>query len=132
MIFPFYNWTAETVIYRIFYYINRAGNGQLTLKELKRGNLVAAMQQADEEEDINKVLRYTWAEFRRKVTFAATVDGSIIFSNWCFGLFFFFFFRMSCLIVYIVLMHKVSFLKKCMVQKVETSFLADGSRYRIC
>ncbi|KMS98025.1 hypothetical protein BVRB_4g096520 isoform A [Beta vulgaris subsp. vulgaris] len=49
---------AETVIYRIFYYINRAGNGQLTLKELKRGNLVAAMQQADEEEDINKVLRY--------------------------------------------------------------------------
>ncbi|CAO2833167.1 unnamed protein product [Amaranthus hypochondriacus] len=49
---------AETVIYRIFYYINRAGNGQLTLKELKRGNLIAAMQQADEEEDINKVLRY--------------------------------------------------------------------------
>ncbi|CAO2837014.1 unnamed protein product [Amaranthus hypochondriacus] len=49
---------AETVIYRIFYYINRAGNGQLTLKELKRGNLVSAMQQADEEEDINKVLRY--------------------------------------------------------------------------
>ncbi|XP_021738067.1 serine/threonine protein phosphatase 2A regulatory subunit B''beta-like [Chenopodium quinoa] len=49
---------AETVIYRIFYYINRAGNGQLTLRELKRGNLIAAMQQADEEEDINKVLRY--------------------------------------------------------------------------
>ncbi|KAL2942694.1 B''GAMMA: Probable serine/threonine protein phosphatase 2A regulatory subunit B''gamma [Bienertia sinuspersici] len=49
---------AETVIYRIYYYINRAGNGQLTLRELKRGNLIAAMQQADEEEDINKVLRY--------------------------------------------------------------------------
>ncbi|KAL9225510.1 hypothetical protein vseg_001425 [Gypsophila vaccaria] len=49
---------AETVIYRIFYYINRAGNGQLTLRELKRGNLIAAMQHADEEEDINKVLRY--------------------------------------------------------------------------
>ncbi|KAF2294922.1 hypothetical protein GH714_027053 [Hevea brasiliensis] len=49
---------AETVIYRIFYYINRSGNGRLTLRELKRGNLVAAMQHADEEEDINKVLRY--------------------------------------------------------------------------
>ncbi|XP_051186468.1 probable serine/threonine protein phosphatase 2A regulatory subunit B''delta isoform X2 [Lolium perenne] len=49
---------AETVIYRIFYSINRCGNGHLTLRELKRGNLVAAMQQLDEEEDINKVLRY--------------------------------------------------------------------------
>ncbi|KAM2904446.1 hypothetical protein COP2_004159 [Malus domestica] len=53
---------AETVIYRIFYYINRSGNGRLTLRELKRGNLIAAMQHADEEEDINKVLRldYHW------------------------------------------------------------------------
>jgi serine/threonine-protein phosphatase 2A regulatory subunit B'' len=50
--------TAETVIYRIYYYINRSGNGHLTLRELKRGNLVDAMQHADEEEDINKVLRY--------------------------------------------------------------------------
>ncbi|XVF21552.1 hypothetical protein REPUB_Repub12eG0099600 [Reevesia pubescens] len=49
---------AETVIYRIFYNINRSGNGRLTLRELKRGNLIAAMQHADEEEDINKVLRY--------------------------------------------------------------------------
>ncbi|KAG2696723.1 hypothetical protein I3843_07G071500 [Carya illinoinensis] len=49
---------AETVIYRIFYYINRAGNGHLSLRELKRGNLIDAMQHADEEEDINKVLRY--------------------------------------------------------------------------
>ncbi|GLU03690.1 hypothetical protein SLE2022_208760 [Rubroshorea leprosula] len=49
---------AETVIYRIFYYINRSGNGRLTLRELKRGNLITAMQQADEEDDINKVLRY--------------------------------------------------------------------------
>ncbi|KAL8224290.1 hypothetical protein R6Q57_019765 [Mikania cordata] len=49
---------AETVIYRIFYYMNRAGNGRLTLRELKRGNLIAAMMHADEEEDINKVLRY--------------------------------------------------------------------------
>nr|GEY99551.1 serine/threonine protein phosphatase 2A regulatory subunit B''beta-like [Tanacetum cinerariifolium] len=34
----------------------RAGNGRLTLRELKRGNLIAAMLHADEEEDINKVL----------------------------------------------------------------------------
>ncbi|EPS71035.1 hypothetical protein M569_03725 [Genlisea aurea] len=49
---------AETVIYRVFYYVNRSGNGGITLRELKRSNLVAAMQHADEEEDINKVLRY--------------------------------------------------------------------------
>ncbi|KAK2638053.1 hypothetical protein Ddye_025848 [Dipteronia dyeriana] len=49
---------AETVIYRIFYYMNRTGNGHLTLRELKRGNLIDAMQHVDEEEDINKVLRY--------------------------------------------------------------------------
>ncbi|XP_075083905.1 serine/threonine protein phosphatase 2A regulatory subunit B''beta isoform X1 [Nicotiana tabacum] len=49
---------AETVIYRIFFYVNRLGNGQLTLRELKRSDLIAAMQHADEEEDINKVLRY--------------------------------------------------------------------------
>ncbi|GJN20857.1 hypothetical protein PR202_gb08286 [Eleusine coracana subsp. coracana] len=49
---------AETVIYRIFYSINRSGNGHLTLRELKHGNLVSALQQLDEEEDINKVLRY--------------------------------------------------------------------------
>ncbi|KAI3695979.1 hypothetical protein L1987_78985 [Smallanthus sonchifolius] len=49
---------AETVIYRIFYYMNRTGDGRLTLRELKRGNLIAAMQHADEEEDINKILKY--------------------------------------------------------------------------
>lgn len=51
------NVPAETVIYRIFYYINRSANGRLTLRELKRGDLVAAMQHVDEEDDINKVLR---------------------------------------------------------------------------
>lgn len=56
----YYHWPAETVIYRIFYYVNRAGNGHLTLRELKRGNLIDAMQHADEEEDINKVLRLTF------------------------------------------------------------------------
>ncbi|KAH7571834.1 hypothetical protein JRO89_XS04G0153400 [Xanthoceras sorbifolium] len=52
------NAMSETVIYRIFYYINRSGNGHLTLRELKRGNLIDSMQHVDEEEDINKVLRY--------------------------------------------------------------------------
>ncbi|XP_019151127.1 PREDICTED: serine/threonine protein phosphatase 2A regulatory subunit B''beta-like isoform X2 [Ipomoea nil] len=49
---------AETVIYRIFYYVNRSGNARLTLRELKRSDLISAMLHADEEEDINKVLRY--------------------------------------------------------------------------
>ncbi|CAN1279299.1 Serine/threonine protein phosphatase 2A regulatory subunit B''alpha [Linum perenne] len=52
------NGTAETVIYRIFHYVNRSGTGCLTLKELKRSNLIVAMHKVDEEEDINKVLRY--------------------------------------------------------------------------
>ncbi|KAF3328042.1 Serine/threonine protein [Carex littledalei] len=49
---------AETVIYRIYYFINKSGNGRITLRDLKLGNLVTAMQQLDEEDDINKVLRY--------------------------------------------------------------------------
>ncbi|XP_031109586.1 serine/threonine protein phosphatase 2A regulatory subunit B''beta-like [Ipomoea triloba] len=49
---------AETVTYRMFYYINRSGNGRLNLRELKRSDLISALQHADEEEDINKVLRY--------------------------------------------------------------------------
>jgi hypothetical protein len=53
----FSNGPAETVVYRIYYYINRTGNGRMTLRELKRGNIIDAMQHADEEEDINKVLR---------------------------------------------------------------------------
>jgi serine/threonine-protein phosphatase 2A regulatory subunit B'' len=48
---------AETVIYRIFYHCNKAGNGRLQLREIKRSNLVAALQQVDVEEDINKVLK---------------------------------------------------------------------------
>lgn len=48
---------AETVIYRIFYSVNRSGSGRITLRELKRSNLMAAFQQVEEEEDINKVLK---------------------------------------------------------------------------
>lgn len=49
---------AETVIYRIFYHVNRSGNGRLQLRELKRSNLCAAFEQVEAEDDINKVLRY--------------------------------------------------------------------------
>ncbi|KAI3520286.1 hypothetical protein L1887_09615 [Cichorium endivia] len=69
---------AVTVIYRIFYYMNRAGNGRLTLRELKRGNLIAAMLHADEEEDINKVLRIVdriFSQVPRK--FTSKVEGKM-------------------------------------------------------
>ncbi|KAK9833451.1 hypothetical protein WJX81_006419 [Elliptochloris bilobata] len=49
---------AETVIFRIFYHLDRSGMGRLTLRDLKRGDLLAALRQLDEEEDVNKVLRY--------------------------------------------------------------------------
>jgi len=50
--------SAETVVYRIFYSLNRIGSGHLSLRELKRGNLLSALRHADDEEDINKVLRW--------------------------------------------------------------------------
>lgn len=50
--------SAETVVYRIFYCLNRIGNGLLSLRELKRGNLLDSLRHADDEEDINKVLRW--------------------------------------------------------------------------
>lgn len=49
---------SETVIYRIFYGLNRSSSGQLTLRELRRGDLLEALRQLDREEDINRVLRY--------------------------------------------------------------------------
>lgn len=49
---------AETVVYRIFYCVNRSGTGRIALRELKRSDLMAALQQVEEEEDINKVLKY--------------------------------------------------------------------------
>ncbi|KAE8722046.1 hypothetical protein F3Y22_tig00014444pilonHSYRG00122 [Hibiscus syriacus] len=42
--------------------MNRSQNGHLTLRELKRGNLIDAMLHADEEEDINKFLRRTLSD----------------------------------------------------------------------
>ena len=48
----------ETVTYRIFYTCNTMWNGKMLLRELRRSNLVEAMNHVDEEEDINKVLKY--------------------------------------------------------------------------
>jgi len=49
---------AETVVYRIFYTLNRSSNGRLTLRELRRSDLQEALELLDSEEDINKILKY--------------------------------------------------------------------------
>ena len=49
---------AETVVVRIYYTVNRAGNGRLTLREMKRSNLMNTMVLLDKEPDINKVLDF--------------------------------------------------------------------------
>ncbi|KAF5827169.1 hypothetical protein DUNSADRAFT_1196 [Dunaliella salina] len=49
---------AETVVLRIFYALNRSGNGRLTLRELRRGDLLEALEALDQEDDINKILKY--------------------------------------------------------------------------
>ncbi|GFH29172.1 uncharacterized protein HaLaN_27792, partial [Haematococcus lacustris] len=49
---------AETVVYRIFYTLNKSGNGRLTMRELRRSDLVEALEALDQEDDINKVLKY--------------------------------------------------------------------------
>jgi serine/threonine-protein phosphatase 2A regulatory subunit B'' len=46
---------AETVIARIFYAVNRAGDDQLTLRDLKKSNLLLMLTMLDNEEDINKI-----------------------------------------------------------------------------
>ena len=49
---------VETVIYRIFYECNTTWNGRLTLRELRKSDLLEHMLLAEEEEDINRVLKY--------------------------------------------------------------------------
>jgi serine/threonine-protein phosphatase 2A regulatory subunit B'' len=46
---------SETVVYRIFYTVNRSGTGRMTLKELRRSDLLDALDALDAEDDINKV-----------------------------------------------------------------------------
>ena len=49
---------AETVIYRIFYAMDRSGLGRLTLSDLRRGGLLDALAALDAEDDVNRVLQY--------------------------------------------------------------------------
>eukprot|EP01084_Bolivina_argentea_P203326 347295_1 len=47
-----------TVITRIFYAVNRARNGRISSKELRRSNLMEVFHMVDEEENINKITHY--------------------------------------------------------------------------
>uniref|UniRef100_A0A7S1D7L1 EF-hand domain-containing protein n=1 Tax=Cyclophora tenuis TaxID=216820 RepID=A0A7S1D7L1_CYCTE len=49
---------AVTVIARIFYSVNKCHSGRITLRQIRRSDLLEAFQQVDDEEDINKVTRY--------------------------------------------------------------------------
>lgn len=49
---------AETVIFRIFYTVNRSGNGRMSYRELRRSDLLEALFALEREEDINRVSRY--------------------------------------------------------------------------
>lgn len=53
MYLPFF--VALTVIVRIFYSVDRRNCGRISLRELRRSDLVEAFNLVDEEEDINKV-----------------------------------------------------------------------------
>jgi serine/threonine-protein phosphatase 2A regulatory subunit B'' len=44
-----------TVVVRIFYYVDKNGDGKISLRELRRSKLVDTFTVVDEEEDINKV-----------------------------------------------------------------------------
>lgn len=45
----------QTVIARIFYYVNKSGNERMTLGELRKSNFMDVLALLDEEDDINKV-----------------------------------------------------------------------------
>eukprot|EP00547_Thalassionema_nitzschioides_P017135 CAMPEP_0194237234 /NCGR_PEP_ID=MMETSP0158-20130606/4279_1 /TAXON_ID=33649 /ORGANISM="Thalassionema nitzschioides, Strain L26-B" /LENGTH=523 /DNA_ID=CAMNT_0038971193 /DNA_START=48 /DNA_END=1619 /DNA_ORIENTATION=- len=49
---------AVTVITRIFYCVNKCHSGKITLRQIRRSDLLGAFHQVDDEEDINKVTRY--------------------------------------------------------------------------
>ncbi|CAH0481175.1 unnamed protein product [Peronospora belbahrii] len=49
---------ALTVVVRIFYSVDRDSSGRITLRKLRRSNLINAFNTVDEEEDINKVNSY--------------------------------------------------------------------------
>lgn len=49
---------AVTVVARIFYTVNKCHSGKITLRQIRRSDLLDAFMQVDDEEDINKVTRY--------------------------------------------------------------------------
>lgn len=49
---------AATVVCRIFYSVNKCHSGRITLRQIRRSDLLEAFSLVDEEEDINKVTRY--------------------------------------------------------------------------
>ena len=49
---------AETVIHRIFYTLNGSRRGRLSLRDMKRGDLLDALHEVETEEDVNRCLRY--------------------------------------------------------------------------
>ena len=49
---------AVTVITRIFYSVNLCHSGRITVRQVRKSDLLTVFQQVDEEEDINKVTKY--------------------------------------------------------------------------
>ena len=60
--------SIQTVCYRILYHCNRAGDGRLSEAEISRSDLLAAMAQADAEEDINKARSHIATFFTRPLS----------------------------------------------------------------
>jgi serine/threonine-protein phosphatase 2A regulatory subunit B'' len=49
---------VETVIARIYYTLDRRGLGRLTLRDIERGELLAALSLVDTDDDINKEMHF--------------------------------------------------------------------------
>ena len=49
---------AETVVHRIFYSLNSTASGRLTYRDLRRGDLISALNDLEEDDDVNKCTRY--------------------------------------------------------------------------
>lgn len=58
---------ALTVVVRIFYSVDRDSSGKITLRKLRRSNLLDAFNCVDEEEDINKVIGYWLAPLMKRM-----------------------------------------------------------------
>ena len=49
---------SETVLYRIFYQVNSADNGKISLKEFRKSNFLATLCELEVESDVNLVTQY--------------------------------------------------------------------------